>query len=69
MVFRDYPRGDAQGPAGVIGIWDAELKGEPISEMGWMILPAFRGRGVATKAGRMVLERARSEKRWRASSR
>ena len=37
-------------PAGTIGIWEKELDGETIHETGWMVLPAFQGRGVATAA-------------------
>jgi len=51
-------------PVGTIGIWDSEINGVPAAEMGWMILPAWQGRGIATTAGRLVLERARREKRW-----
>ena len=29
-----------------------------------MILPQFQGRGLATKAVRAILDKARSEKRW-----
>ncbi|MBI3547808.1 MAG: GNAT family N-acetyltransferase [Elusimicrobia bacterium] len=53
------------GAVGTIGIWESEWRGEKISEMGWMLLPAFHGRGYATEAGRLILERAREQKRWR----
>jgi RimJ/RimL family protein N-acetyltransferase len=48
-------------PAGTIGIWESEHEGSKIYEMGWMLLPEFHGRGIATEAGRMVLERARAD--------
>jgi RimJ/RimL family protein N-acetyltransferase len=51
-------------PAGVIGIWDNELDGAAIHETGWMVLPAFQGRGIATSALGMVIERARREPRF-----
>jgi RimJ/RimL family protein N-acetyltransferase len=60
--FTIVPDGDQV--AGTICIWDHESHGEPISEIGWMVLPEFQGRGVATEALRSVLERARSESRW-----
>lgn len=52
-------------PVGTIGIWQADWHGSKISEMGWMLLPAFHGRGLATAAGRMLLERARVERAHR----
>jgi hypothetical protein len=36
--------------AGTIGIWSAEWRGEPIYETGWMVLPAFQGQGIASRA-------------------
>jgi RimJ/RimL family protein N-acetyltransferase len=48
------------GPAaGTIGIWDKELDGVTIHETGWMVLPAFQGRGIATRALELLIERAR----------
>lgn len=50
---------EPSGPAvGSIGIWDHELDGEMISETGWMVLPAFQGRGIATAALALLLARA-----------
>jgi RimJ/RimL family protein N-acetyltransferase len=50
------------GPAaGTIGIWPMDWNGEPAHEMGWMVLPPFQGRGLATEAGRLILERARAD--------
>ena len=48
-------------PAGTIGIWDSEWHGGPIHEVGWMVLPAFQGRGIATRALELLIQRARSE--------
>src|SRR5436190_10364557 len=50
-------------PAGTIGIWEAEWRGSKIHEMGWMVLPEFQGRGIASAAMEMILSRARSERR------
>jgi RimJ/RimL family protein N-acetyltransferase len=52
-------------PAGAIGIWESSFADEPIHEVGWMVLPEFQGRGVATEALRMIVERARSDQRYR----
>jgi RimJ/RimL family protein N-acetyltransferase len=53
-------------PAGTIGIWERELDGDVIHETGWMVLPAFQGRGIATEALRLLIERAGSESRFEA---
>jgi RimJ/RimL family protein N-acetyltransferase len=51
-------------PAGTIGIWDSEWGGAPIHEVGWMVLPAFQGRGIATRALELLIQRARAEPRF-----
>jgi RimJ/RimL family protein N-acetyltransferase len=50
--------------AGTIGIWETEHDGERIHETGWTVLPAHQGRGVATAALALLLERARAEPRF-----
>lgn len=51
--------------AGSVALWSRdEDGGEPISEIGWMVLPEFQGRGLAKRAVRMVLELARADGRW-----
>ena len=49
--------------AGSIGYWEKAWRDELVYEMGWFILPDFQGQGVATKAGKAVLEHARLEHR------
>ena len=51
-------------PAGTLGIWESEWRGEPIHEMGWMLLPAFQGRGIASAAMDLLLSRARAHPRF-----
>ena len=36
--------------AGWVGFWEREHHGETVYEMGWSVLPAFQGRGIATQA-------------------
>lgn len=48
---------------GTIGIWPYEAGEEGAYEMGWIVMPAFQGQGIATAAGRMILERARTDQR------
>lgn len=50
--------------AGSVCIWDHDWNGERISEIGWMVLPEFQGRGLASEAVRSILHKARSETRW-----
>lgn len=50
--------------AGTVCIWSHEQDGEPINEIGWMVLPSFQGRGLATEAVRSLLDRARVEGLW-----
>jgi RimJ/RimL family protein N-acetyltransferase len=50
--------------AGTVCVWDHDQDGESISEIGWMVAPDFQGRGLAGKAVRSLLDRARSERRW-----
>jgi len=49
--------------AGSIGYWEKSWRDQLVNEMGWSVLPAYQGRGLATKAGEVVLERARLEHR------
>lgn len=51
-------------PVGTIGIWASEVEGHAVSEAGWMILPEHQGRGHASEALRLLLERARAEGDW-----
>jgi RimJ/RimL family protein N-acetyltransferase len=65
--FTVRPVGDDDSvgePVGTIGVWDSEWEGEPLSETGWMTLPAHQGRGFASAALAAVLERERREHRW-----
>jgi RimJ/RimL family protein N-acetyltransferase len=50
--------------AGGVVLWSHHEEAEPFSEVGWMVLPEFQGRGIAKAATRLLLERARDEQRW-----
>ena len=44
---------------GSVGFWEREWRGERVYEVGWMVVPAFQGRGVASAATALVLARVR----------
>ncbi|GAA0592578.1 GNAT family N-acetyltransferase [Actinomadura livida] len=50
--------------AGTVTIWSHGTDDGPISEIGWMVLPEFQGRGLGKRAVRTLLEQARDEGRW-----
>jgi RimJ/RimL family protein N-acetyltransferase len=52
-------------PVGTIGIWETEHDGHALHETGWMVLPAYQGRGIASGALTLLLERARAEPAFR----
>jgi RimJ/RimL family protein N-acetyltransferase len=51
---------DAGRTAGTVTIW----RNEECSEIGWMVLPAFQGRGLAQAATREILQLAAEDGRW-----
>lgn len=55
---------DGADPAGTVCVWSHDWNGKEINEIGWMVLPRFQGRGLATRAVRAVLRRAGGEARW-----
>jgi RimJ/RimL family protein N-acetyltransferase len=52
---------DSGAAVGMIGIWEKALDGARIHETGWMVLPAFQGRGIASEALKLLIELARVE--------
>jgi RimJ/RimL family protein N-acetyltransferase len=58
------PEEDPSAAAGTVTIWSHEEHGEPINEIGWMVLPGYQGRGIGKAAVRAALDRARAEGRW-----
>lgn len=50
---------------GWVGYWERPAGDEQVFEVGWSVLPAFQGRGVATKATALVIEKAKAEQRLR----
>jgi RimJ/RimL family protein N-acetyltransferase len=50
---------------GSVGYWEREWRDEQVYELGWMVVPAFQGRGIAGRATELVLAVARAERRLR----
>ena len=49
---------------GSIGYWEKSWRNQLVYEIGWFVLPAYQGHGIATKAGEATLDRARLEHRY-----
>jgi RimJ/RimL family protein N-acetyltransferase len=58
------PAGDPAAVAGTVSLWSHAKDGGTFSEIGWMVLPEWQGRGVAKQAVRTVLEAAGDDGRW-----
>lgn len=54
----------ATSPAGVVDVFESSHEDETFYEIGWMILPEFQNRGIASQAVREVLEKARAERKF-----
>ena len=46
---------------GWVGYWEREWQGDEVYEIGWAVIPAFQGRGIAGSATREALSLARAE--------
>jgi RimJ/RimL family protein N-acetyltransferase len=50
---------------GWVGYWEREWLGEDVYEIGWAVIPAFQGRGIAASATREAIAIARAERKRR----
>lgn len=48
-------------PGGSIGYWEKKWQNRDVFEVGWMVLPEFQGKGVATIAAKKLLDLMRFE--------
>ncbi len=46
---------------GWVGYWKRDWEGTDVWEAGWSVLPEFQGRGIATAATALVIDRARDD--------
>jgi RimJ/RimL family protein N-acetyltransferase len=56
---------EAGAAAGSVGYWEKDWRGDQIWEIGWMVLPAFQGRGIAGQATEQAIALARADGRHR----
>jgi RimJ/RimL family protein N-acetyltransferase len=56
------PEGEAVGS---VGYWERVWQDETVYEMGWKVLPAFQGRGIAAEATAAAAAQAKAEGRHR----
>jgi len=49
---------------GNVGYWMKSWRDQPVYETGWLVLPGYQGRGIATKATAAVIELARQEAKY-----
>jgi RimJ/RimL family protein N-acetyltransferase len=47
--------------AGWVGYWEREWRGEEVYEIGWAVIPAFQGRGIAAAATLEAIAIARED--------
>jgi RimJ/RimL family protein N-acetyltransferase len=52
-------------PVGSVVYWERTWRGEDVYEIGWSVLPAFQGRGIAGMATAQAIARAKSEGKHR----
>jgi RimJ/RimL family protein N-acetyltransferase len=52
---------DTGEAVGWVGYWERTWRLEPVYEIGWFVLPAFQGRGIASSATVEAIAAARSE--------
>jgi RimJ/RimL family protein N-acetyltransferase len=57
--------GEERLPAGNAGYWVSDWDDSSVWETGWSVLPEFQGRGIATSAVALVLQRVQAEQRFR----
>lgn len=51
---------DTDDVLGTVGLWTIDWEGAQAYEIGWFVLPAYQGRGVATEAARLIIAQARA---------
>jgi RimJ/RimL family protein N-acetyltransferase len=63
-LFKIFDEATGAG-VGWVGYWEREWRDEEVYEIGWSVIPAFQGRGIARAATAQAIALARSERRHR----
>jgi RimJ/RimL family protein N-acetyltransferase len=63
-VFKIVDEESSEG-VGFVGYWPRTWREQEVYEVGWSVLPAFQGRGIAGMATAQAIEAARSEGKHR----
>lgn len=61
--LKAIPEGSASA-AGWVAVFESSHEGETVYEIGWMVLPEFQNRGIASQAVRAVLAKARAQRKF-----
>jgi RimJ/RimL family protein N-acetyltransferase len=57
---------DETGEAvGSVGFWEKDWQGEKIYETGWSVLQAYQGRGIATEATALIIDKVKADGKHR----
>lgn len=56
--------GPSREDVGSVGYWKKNWRDQLVYEMGWLVLPAYQGHGIATQAAAAVIEHARRNLRF-----
>ena len=62
-MFRVVLKASGEG-VGNVGYWRKTWREQSVYEIGWLILPAYQGQGIATKAARAAIEHARQSLKY-----
>lgn len=63
-MFRIVRGREGEG-VGNVGYWRKTWREQAVYEIGWLVLPAYQGQGIATKAAAAAIEHARQKPKFR----
>ena len=61
-MFKIVDEASSDG-VGSVGYWERSWRGGHVYEIGWQVVPAFQGRGVAGRATALAIDMARAEQK------
>ena len=64
LMYKIVDDATSQG-VGNVGYWPKQWRGEDVFETGWLVLPEYQGRGIASAATGQLIDMLRSEKKRR----